>query len=327
MYQYTWDQIQILFFLYCFLGWVWESCFVSVKKGEWVNRGFLYGPALPIYGFGALIILGISYPVADSVPLIFVFGMAGATALEYATGALMEKLFHMRYWDYTKNRFNLHGYICLGCSLGWGVFSVLLVKVINPPVESILFMLPEKLIAPLSTGLTILISIDTMRSAQAAIDMKALMEKMSENNAAVASIREKIEELSETIDRKYPELREQVAEGREKKEELLQRFELRAQESRRSAEALRQKIETALQKPEDGRSGQDKAHLQGLKRALGQLMEEIHKIEEEAVEKKEKELRRAGSLIKRNPSLSSRHLKEALRELKEIVAERSGKKE
>ena len=57
MYVYTLGQWLLFFFLYCFLGWVWESCYVSAKRRQWVNRGFLHGPMLPIYGTGAVIIL------------------------------------------------------------------------------------------------------------------------------------------------------------------------------------------------------------------------------------------------------------------------------
>lgn len=331
LYGYTWNQILILFFLYCFLGWVWESCFVSVRKGEWVNRGFLYGPVLPIYGFGAIIILGITYPVRESAALIFVFGMLGATALEYGTGAVMERLFHMRYWDYSNNPLNVHGYICLSCSLGWGVFSLLLVRVIDPAVERILAAVPQELLAPLSTALTVLISIDTVRSAQAAINLRELMEKMSENSAAIAAARARIEELSGTIAERYPELterlneageryREKKEEGREKKEELMQRIEALRLWTDEAMHGLGERLPGAY-------SENEREHMQTLRRALGQLLGELHRLEEEAVEKRDKELERAERLLKRNPSMASRQLKEALGELKELLRERREKRE
>ena len=52
----------LLFFLYSVLGWVWESCYVSLKSRQWVNRGFLHGPWLPIYGSGAIVILLLTLP-------------------------------------------------------------------------------------------------------------------------------------------------------------------------------------------------------------------------------------------------------------------------
>lgn len=90
MYVYSLGQWLLFFFLYCFLGWVWESCYVSAKRRQWVNRGFLHGPMLPIYGTGAVIILLATIPVRDSLWLVFLLGMLAATALEYVTGAAME---------------------------------------------------------------------------------------------------------------------------------------------------------------------------------------------------------------------------------------------
>ena len=118
MYVYTPGQWALLFFFYCFCGWVWESCYVSAKQRQWVNRGFLHGPLLPIYGSGAIIILFVTLPVADNLWLVYVLGMLAATLLEYVVGAVMEQLFKVRYWDYTKQPCNLHGYICLtSCGL------------------------------------------------------------------------------------------------------------------------------------------------------------------------------------------------------------------
>lgn len=334
MLKYTWDQIQILFYLYCFLGWVWECCFVSIRKGEWVNRGFLYGPALPIYGFGALIILLITYPVEDSLALIFIFGMIGATALEFVTGALMERLFHLRYWDYSKNPCNLHGYICLSCSLGWGCFSVLLVKFINPPVESLLYLIPDEVMSPLGTVLTVIISVDTVKSAQAAINLRELMEKMSEQNAAFGAARARMEELSATIDERWPELhervteasakrREQAEQNKEKRERLLRQTGELLRESRRDAEALAFRANATLrgldERLPDCASAEERESMQGVRNALNQLIVELHRLQVEAVEKKDKELERAESLLKRNPTMSSQNFKEAIGELRERI--------
>ena len=131
---YTLPQWVLLFFSYGFLGWVWESGYVSVRQRHWVNRGFLHGPVIPIYGFGAVAILALCAPVAGSLPLLFFSGMFWATALEYATGWAMEQMFHVRYWDYTNEKWNLNGYICLMASLCWGLFSVLLLRGIQPPL-------------------------------------------------------------------------------------------------------------------------------------------------------------------------------------------------
>ena len=135
MHVYTAGQWALLFYFYCLCGWVWESCYVSACQRRWVNRGFLHGPLLPIYGSGAIIILFAVIPVEDNLYLVWLFGMIAATALEYATGAAMERLFKVRYWDYSKQKFNLNGHICLTSSIAWGFFSILLVRFIHPPVD------------------------------------------------------------------------------------------------------------------------------------------------------------------------------------------------
>ena len=111
MHVYSAGQWVLLFFFYCFLGWVWESCYVSACRRQWVNRGFLHGPLLPIYGSGAILILFVTLPAQDHLWLVWLLGMIAATALEYVTGDVMERLFKVRYWDYSKKRFNLNGHI------------------------------------------------------------------------------------------------------------------------------------------------------------------------------------------------------------------------
>lgn len=74
----------------------------------------------------------IRFPVENDLRLVWLLGMLAATALEYVVGAAMERLFQVRYWDYSKHRFNLHGYICLSSSIAWGFFSILLVRRYDP---------------------------------------------------------------------------------------------------------------------------------------------------------------------------------------------------
>ena len=196
MYVYTLGQWLLFFFLYCFLGWVWESCYVSARQRRWVNRGFLHGPLLPIYGFGAVIILWATLPVRGSLPLIFLLGMLAATALEYVTGAAMEALFKVRYWDYSGKPFNLNGHICLTCSLAWGAFSVLLVKVLHPPFEDLVLRLPSFLADALACALTVYTTADTVRSFQAAMDLREVLTRLTEENEDLRRLAKRAEVIS-----------------------------------------------------------------------------------------------------------------------------------
>lgn len=193
MYVYTPGQWALLFFFYCFCGWVWESCYVSTKQRHWVNRGFLHGPLLPIYGSGAIIILFATLPVADNFWLVYFLGMLAATALEYVVGAVMEQLFKVRYWDYTKQPFNLHGYICLTSSIAWGFFSDLLIYVIHPPIDKLLHKLPALLVNPLAAVIAVLFIMDTVKSTKAAIDLREVLTKLTEENAELRRLAKKAE--------------------------------------------------------------------------------------------------------------------------------------
>lgn len=123
------------FFIYSFLGWVWESSYVSVKEKRPVNRGFVTGPVCTIYGFGAVSVYLILKPISNNLLYLYLGGVIVPTILEYLTAVLMEQIFHMSWWDYSKNRFNFQGRICLGASLGWGIFSMILFYVFQPFVN------------------------------------------------------------------------------------------------------------------------------------------------------------------------------------------------
>lgn len=182
MHIYTAGQWVLLFFFYCFCGWVWESCYVSLCQRHWVNRGFLHGPLLPIYGSGAIIILFVTLPAAGNLALVWLLGMLAATALEYVTGAAMERLFKVRYWDYSQKKFNLDGHICLSSSIAWGFFSILLVRFIHPPIARLLADVPSWLVDPLALALTAAFTVDVVRSVQAALDLRDVLTRLTEEN-------------------------------------------------------------------------------------------------------------------------------------------------
>ena len=140
--EYSVSQWVLLFFLYSFCGWCWEVFLYLVKERRFVNRGFLFGPILPIYGFGAVGILLTCVPVEGNMALVALVGTIAASLLEYVTGFLMESIFHVRYWDYSQRPLNLNGYICALSAATWAVFSVIIVSVVNPFVKNYIYMIP-----------------------------------------------------------------------------------------------------------------------------------------------------------------------------------------
>ena len=183
MNSYHLTQWVLFFFFYSFAGWIWESCYVSVRKHRWVNRGFMHGPMLPIYGSGALVVLISTIGVRENVVLIFLFGMTAATLLEYVTGAAMESLFHVRYWDYSNQKLNLHGYICVSSSLCWGCFSVLLVRVCHVPIETVVLKLPLIAADGIAFVLVAVAAADLTQSFNEAMDMKRILAQLEESKA------------------------------------------------------------------------------------------------------------------------------------------------
>lgn len=124
------------FLFYSVLGWIWESGLYTVTQRHFVNRGFLNGPYCPIYGVGAvvdIVVLGwISNPIA-----LFLTGAILASIIEYATSYAMEYYFHARWWDYSEKPFNLNGRICLEGAVVFGLFGVVLLKVVQPRVAEL----------------------------------------------------------------------------------------------------------------------------------------------------------------------------------------------
>lgn len=188
MYLYTWYQWLLFFFIYCFLGWIIESTYVSVRSRHLINRGFLRLPLLPLYGSGAIIMLWLTLPVKGNLALVFVFGMAGASALEYITGYTMERLFKMKYWDYSSNPFNINGYICLGTSLAWGFLTIVLTGLVHRPVEQLVLDLPSVLCAAASILTGILFIADAIRSTKEALDLSKVLESMTRLKAELEEV-------------------------------------------------------------------------------------------------------------------------------------------
>jgi uncharacterized membrane protein len=182
---YTFNTWVFFFYVYCFLGWVWETCYVSVKKGQWVNRGFLRGPFLPIYGSGAIVVLIFTLPFRMDAGLVFVVGMVSATILEYCTGVAMERMFHVRYWDYSNQKLNVNGHICLTSSIAWGVFSVILTLYGHTLVEKLVVFMNINLIEFIVFAITVYFSIDVYESVREAINLREVLVNLENSNEDV----------------------------------------------------------------------------------------------------------------------------------------------
>ena len=136
------SYIFMMFLAYSFIGWVWETSFCSLRHRHFINRGFLRGPLCPVYGVGGMLIMYLLQPWAHTwIPLFFA-SMVIVSVVEYFTSWILEVLFHTRWWDYSKEKFNLHGRIFLGGAICFGVMGTLIAHFLHPWLESKIFSIP-----------------------------------------------------------------------------------------------------------------------------------------------------------------------------------------
>lgn len=151
----------VLFISYSILGWVIESvCCSVIEKSPNLNRGFLIGPYLPIFGFGALIIIIFFNKYYNDLLALFIISSVTLTTLEYVTSYLMEKLFKARWWNYYDHKFNINGRVSLTSALGFGALSILLIRIINPTYMNLLTKVPTGILNIVSIFLLLIFMTD-----------------------------------------------------------------------------------------------------------------------------------------------------------------------
>ena len=308
-FEYNLTQWLLFFYIYSFFGWYIESSYVSIRKRKFVNRGFMRGPFLPLYGSGAVLLLFVTIPVRDSLILSFIFGAAAATVLEYITGACMEALFKVRYWDYSNNPFNLHGYVCLGTSLAWGLLTIVMIRIVHEPVEHLVLSINQTVQDILAAVLTVYVTADMALSFRAALDIRAMLEKMTR-------VKEEMEKMQGRLDAMIAFAGPKMAEKKEEIQNLPYVGEM--------LQGIKTRLEI-LQTREREDSGPRKS--------LEQFRDEIDQIRRKYIVIRERRslLReRLGyyrrSMLKSHPSITSKKFASALSELKEIAQEKGEKK-
>lgn len=122
----------VLFMIYSFIGWLIEICCVALETKKVINRGFLIGPYCPIYGFGAIMMTIFLRNYTDDIFGIFLKSVFICAILEYVTSYIMEKLFKTRWWDYSNNKFNINGRVCLETLVLFGIGGCVIMKATNP---------------------------------------------------------------------------------------------------------------------------------------------------------------------------------------------------
>lgn len=309
---YTASQWIMFFFIYCFLGWVWESAYVSLKEKQFVNRGFMKGPVLPIYGSGAICVLFATLPFRGNLPLMSLAGMVAAAVLEYVTGYVMERLFHVRYWDYTGRFLSLNGYICFASVACWAVMTLLVTEVIQVYLERIVLAVDESYITVAVLVITPIMTADFVTSFITAMRLRDVLIR-----------NERLQQELQKLAERKQELEEILLENREKAKEWMEEAEDKAKDVGVRA---KDQVFCAGGKARDlGIRAKDQVVYTGEKAAA-----ELHELVEKMGELKgQMKVPSAGSirdLLRRNPSAVSHQHTETFAQFKDSLTERFNNK-
>ena len=181
------EQYFLLFVIYSVIGWVFEVIVLAIYEHDLVNRGLLIGPYCPIYGFGFLLIDLCLKKYKDKPALLFVMAMIIATILEYLTSLLLEVVFGIQLWDYSKNFLNLNGRVCLTASLAFGVLAVLIVYKVNPAIVSKIEKIPETVLKYLTMVIGVIMLLDVCVSYQIIFNIKDGLKKIGDSTNELSS--------------------------------------------------------------------------------------------------------------------------------------------
>ncbi len=186
--------ILIYFIIYSFLGWILESTVRTICERKIINTGFLIGPFCPIYGFGAIIMILFLNRFENNIILLFFISFIVLSIWEYVVGVLLEKLFKTKYWDYSKNRFNLKGRVCLTNSLAWGILGVLFIRYIHPFIQHLIGYVDYIYVAIIASIIALILLTDAIISVVKVKNIQTTLQKIEEINE---QIKQKLLELKE----------------------------------------------------------------------------------------------------------------------------------
>ena len=186
------QQIQIYFLLfssYSFLGWIMEIINTFRVEKKFVNRGFLIGPYCPIYGCGVLLITLLLKKYQDDIVVTFIFSVLICGILEYITSYLLEKIFHARWWDYSKRKFNINGRICLENLIIFGILGCFIVYILNPFIINLFNKIPNIILNIISIILLICYIADIIISSNVIINLKTVSNNLIKDNTEEISLK------------------------------------------------------------------------------------------------------------------------------------------
>ena len=183
----------LLLLIYSFFGWAIETTGELIKSKKFVNRGFLLGPICPIYGVGAVLITLFLNRYYDDIFAIFGLSAILCGFLEYMTSLLMEKLFKARWWDYSNQKFNINGRICLETITLFAIAGVIIIRFLSPTFLKLIGLVPNNISLYVSIILFIIFLVDISISFNVMNKIKNVKESVASN------LKDNTEEISTRV--------------------------------------------------------------------------------------------------------------------------------
>lgn len=169
---YTWSELFWIFYIYSFIGWCAGVIANALRRRRFVNTGFLNIPLCPIYG-----IMGVAYCIflpelTNKIFFLFLGGCVIAFIIIVVTGAVLEKAFNRKWWDYSKRRFQFQGYLNFIHLIFFGVSAVICMRFINPLLVKLMSFIPGQILLILEIVFGVILLVDTVCCVTTVLQIK-----------------------------------------------------------------------------------------------------------------------------------------------------------
>ena len=192
--EYSIATYFLYFIIISICGWIMEVTLQLIQKHKFADRGFLIGPYCPIDGCGGLLITWCLTGLEEHPVALFSMAILICGILEYATSYIMEKLFHARWWDYSENKYNINGRVCLETIIPFGILGLILIYLVNPFIFDNLSKVPENILNIIAIAVLVLFIADNLVSLKVISNVRSATTKFDKENP-----KDNTEEISQKV--------------------------------------------------------------------------------------------------------------------------------
>lgn len=178
--DYSLYQLLWFFILYSLAGWCAGVAVCAVKKHRFINTGFLNLPLCLVYGAGAVAFSIFLPELKHNLFFLFLGGVILSAAVMFLTGFMLERIFHRKWWDFSKRRFQFEGYVNFTYAVIWGLLAIVCIWFANPFLLWVLGLIPQWVGRPVLLGIYALLAIDFITSSAVVLQLKIRVKRFGQ---------------------------------------------------------------------------------------------------------------------------------------------------